>query len=355
MDASSRAYMNGQGRQVDGARFVNNQQDNSRTLSGSEFALRVALCDLVERLKRSEQTCKYLEQCRNELAKEVIRLRQENAVISKENSLSSTIIQNELLSRANADAANTRNSFAANVAGRKRENDSVEAKRVQAINELELLRNATETDESWEEITVRLLRQLQEEMKAPPAISLDSKLASEPKVDQSGEARTVQRPRVYLAHSDVSTSTTQLSEQQQLRKGSECEMQTKQITVNEPIPPTASTLCEQFLSFQVHEAKNLVKSVMKQSSSPTDSKATSGNHNTTGESCQSKDSEAIDYCCKVLSTMAVDIDSMWHRMSYQNDKLTKLKNKQLRSYFKRQLNADGTISQGHSKMHLEHV
>lgn len=52
--------------------------------SGSEFALRVALCDLVQRLKRSEVMCKYLEQCRNELANEVIKLRSHNNLLLKE-------------------------------------------------------------------------------------------------------------------------------------------------------------------------------------------------------------------------------------------------------------------------------
>jgi hypothetical protein len=53
-------------------------------ISGNEIALRVALCDLVQRLKRSEFMCKYLEQCRNELASEVIRLRAHNDQIVKE-------------------------------------------------------------------------------------------------------------------------------------------------------------------------------------------------------------------------------------------------------------------------------
>lgn len=57
-------------------------------ISGNEIALRVALCDLVQRLKRSEFMCKYLEQCRNELASEVIRLRSHNERILKEHATS---------------------------------------------------------------------------------------------------------------------------------------------------------------------------------------------------------------------------------------------------------------------------
>ena len=56
-------------------------------MSGSEFALRIALCDVVEKWKRSQEKCKYLEQCRNELAKELIRLKQVNEDLLKENAV----------------------------------------------------------------------------------------------------------------------------------------------------------------------------------------------------------------------------------------------------------------------------
>lgn len=46
--------------------------------SGSEFTLRVAICDLVEQLKRMQHKCSYLEECRNQLVKEVIRLQSQN-------------------------------------------------------------------------------------------------------------------------------------------------------------------------------------------------------------------------------------------------------------------------------------
>lgn len=52
--------------------------------SGSEFTLRVAICDLVERLKRMQHKCSYLEQCRNQLVKEVIRLRLQNEWLAKQ-------------------------------------------------------------------------------------------------------------------------------------------------------------------------------------------------------------------------------------------------------------------------------
>ena len=52
--------------------------------SGSEFTLRVAICDLVERLKRMQHKCSYLEECRNQLVKEVIRLRIQNEWLAKQ-------------------------------------------------------------------------------------------------------------------------------------------------------------------------------------------------------------------------------------------------------------------------------
>lgn len=52
--------------------------------SGSEFTLRVAICDLVERLKRMQHKCTYLEECRNQLVKEVIRLRLQNEWLARQ-------------------------------------------------------------------------------------------------------------------------------------------------------------------------------------------------------------------------------------------------------------------------------
>ncbi len=52
--------------------------------TGSEFTLRVAICDLVERLKRMQHKCTYLEECRNQLVKEVIRLRLQNEWLAKQ-------------------------------------------------------------------------------------------------------------------------------------------------------------------------------------------------------------------------------------------------------------------------------
>lgn len=54
--------------------------------SSDHFTLRIALCDLLERLKRSDAMCKYLEHSRNELAKELIRVKHENEIIIQENS-----------------------------------------------------------------------------------------------------------------------------------------------------------------------------------------------------------------------------------------------------------------------------
>lgn len=48
-------------------------------LSNSEFALRLALSDLVEGTARSQQRCRYLELSRNEMAKEIVRLRHQNS------------------------------------------------------------------------------------------------------------------------------------------------------------------------------------------------------------------------------------------------------------------------------------
>src|SRR5690625_1917320 len=52
--------------------------------SGRELTLREAIGDLVERLKRMQHKCTYLEECRNQLVKEVIRLRLQNEWLAKQ-------------------------------------------------------------------------------------------------------------------------------------------------------------------------------------------------------------------------------------------------------------------------------
>jgi regulator of replication initiation timing len=54
-------------------------------MNGSELALRVALSDVIEKWRRSQEKCKYYEQCRNELVKELQRVKQVNEDLMKEN------------------------------------------------------------------------------------------------------------------------------------------------------------------------------------------------------------------------------------------------------------------------------
>lgn len=70
----------------------------------------------------------------------------------------------------------------------------------------------------------------------------------------------------------------------------------------------------------------------------------------------SKERDNIDFCCKVLNSLTSDISMIGQHLSAQNEKLTKLKNKQLRSYFRRQLKDTDHAGFGNGpKVHLEHV
>lgn len=347
-------------------------------LSGSELALRVALCDLVERLKHSEQTCKYLEQCRNELAKEVIKLRQENMVIARENSLSSAIIQSELLSRSKYDADFTPK-YKQPSLGRPEASDLTDSKQRHALNELELLKSSTQSEESWEEITVRLLRQLNEEMKRPLAsVGTDSSPDSAAKSTAASSSSSptdipkppeaVQRPRVFLTQTTTVNADGDASSKS--ARDDVYETQTKQLAINEPGERTIDMPSEQFLSFSVQEGRNQLKSVISSGNeaaerreAPNDRSGDiassavhyANNENSNGGSGAEQKAH-IDLCAKVLHALSSDLDAMGRRLCNQNEKLTKLKNKQLRSYFRRHLNEDHIVIQTSSgKTHLEHV
>jgi len=349
MDQSSkgspRNYL--QDRQNDGLNYA-----GSSPFSASELALRVALCDLVERLKRSEQTCKYLEQCRNELAKEVIKLRQENMIITRENSISSAIIQNELLSRRNSDAEYS-SKYKQNSSSQasRQEIEMAEAKQRQALTELELLKNNTESEESWEEITIRLLKQLREEMKTPQAIANaeakpNTVTTSENVSSDVGSNRSIHRPRIYLTQTTINSAPDVNRKPKQEPRDS----QNKRTATSEHHIDTNS---EQYLSYQVQENRNPLKSVIKVTSDLNDSKDNSSAVSV--RQAGTKDKATIDFCAKVISALTSDLDILGRRLSGQNEKLTKLKNKQLRTYFRRQLNDDHIVIQTNAKTHLEHV
>ena len=134
--------------------------------SCGELGLRIALCDLIERLKRCEQKCSYLEECRHELIKEVMRLKLENEW------LTNTCRNNNLMSESNHLALNS------NPFNNSYNNNNNNNFMIRSINELksenksidktiEYNLNGSDSDnkdESWQQITVRLLQDMKRDI-----------------------------------------------------------------------------------------------------------------------------------------------------------------------------------------------
>lgn len=137
--------------------------------NGSEFALRIALSDLLERLRRSEEMCKYLERCRNEMARELIRVKQENELLTHEKYLLVASLDSANNCNGNVDgmtcgtgghvihtvpqyshrtdASSPRNSSSPSTSLKGRTSTS-----------------CTDQDDNWEEISHRLLREMRQEV-----------------------------------------------------------------------------------------------------------------------------------------------------------------------------------------------
>ena len=276
-------------------------------MSGSEIAMRIALCDLVERLKRSEQMCKYLEHCRNELAKELIRVRQDNDLLHREYSMLAASIEScEGLHECRNNLIN--------------KNESPHAHHPAATSPL----NASYVnppapdnkvnDENWEEISNRLLKELE---KVVVKSKMEKRIASqmEPacQSDDNEEDTTV-----TLGNSNNSV-------------GSEL------LIANQPLPENSGS------RNRVHW----------QEDNDEDDQETTKTTKTAGGSGESRlKSQDVEVLYTLIKSFTEDINMVTNSICSSNEKLSKLKTRQLRNFFRRQLVEDA--SKG-SRCHLEHV
>jgi len=252
--------------------------------SGSEFALRIALCDLVERLKRTEDKCKHLEVCRNEMAREIVRLRAENQRLQSALSTSNYLDQDP--------AANQNGSFGNNERGVLLAHNHL-AKPVNTADELSVL-DEHNPDETWEEITVRLIKELKKEVANSQSPRGDQKTATP-------------QPRTLW---DLKNQVTKSSSKSNL------------LVKEKHSPPRSKPYGEPNLMME----NNLDKS-----RSPDDIKDT---HEASKEKEAVIDEDMVEHLAKALAS---DYQQLKAILTSQNERLSKLKAQQLRSFFNRHI------------------
>lgn len=272
-------------------------------MSGSEIAMRIALCDLVERLKRSEQNCRYLERCRNELAKELIRVKQDNELWQREYTTLAASIES-------CEGVHECRNYLTN------RNDHQNLPPATAISPgtSSLIappdyENKT-NDENWEEISNRLLKELEKEVAKSKT---NRRLVSHQSESINQSSENEDEATVTLGNNSV---------------GSEL------LVANQP---------QQELSDTRHKMTWDVKDCSERNKDAANVKASLEG---------GLKPEEADVLYTLLKSFTVDANKVTSVITNSNEKLSKLRTRQLRNFFKRQLNEDTTKG---NRCHLEHV
>ena len=275
--------------------------------AGSDFALRIALADLVARLKRSEEMCKYLERCRNEMAKELIRVKQENQIISRENSML---------------AASLENSFGVPMAPRMKSPrspvpTSANENEPPVTGQDEVLDKSTD----WEEITARLLNQLRKEVElmAPKGTTVVSPFIL-PEEDQ----RNKSVGSMFVLPADSSA----------VPRGKHC------ASVKEESTRMMKVLGEEDGMGSGSPSDSKFGAEEKTIEVLPERRPLSTNHSTSPGLEQGGASPKLPLdvmYVKLVQDLTADLNKFADKVVVQNEKLTRIKSKQLRCYFKRQL------------------
>jgi chorismate mutase len=337
--------------------------------SGSEFALRVALCDLIERLKRCEQKCSYLEQCRNHLIKEVVRLKKQNDFLSTQTTqLAINESNNHIIIQSN------NNNFDNNIIIRsvnelKDQNKTIEYDMIGSNSENKMNSN---TDESWEEITVRLIRDLRRDVAngqtlndeqrcdelnqnfSNNSIAINDKIESialnndYERIDRhrnNSNNNSVVRDSVLPINGSLNEFNEKLDKK--VMKPNNTKQQINQIKKlsslsNETNLCAFDDLDNCYLS-KISE-NNKIKTVNN------DSERESNAENAYSNLFQSNpidnnNSERINAFCSAIYYVKKDLNDVLQALTTQNEKLNRLKAKQLRNFFQRQINFDQTVHQ----------
>lgn len=277
--------------------------------AGSEFALRIALADLLARLKRSEEMCKYLERCRNEMAKELFRVKQENQAISRENSLMAASLEQNIGMQMMPKP-------------RSPVQDSEQPTTKMDGNQPLVPDEGLDKSTDWEEITARLLNQLRKEVEqmAPKQVAITNEHVPTSIVPEEDQ-RNKSVGSVFVLPGSPSLIPS--------GKKSVKEESTRLMKFRGEKDGNASgSCCDSKFGSSEEGSPRRIEVVPGR-------RPLSINH--AGLELENVPPVLDVTYVKLFQNLTSDLNKFAEQVAVQNEKLTRIKSKQLRSYFKRQL------------------
>lgn len=368
--------------------------------SGNEFTLRVAICDLVERLKRMQHKCSYLEETRNHLVKEVIRLRLQNEWLARQindspeiSSLPQNIPhcfcnqQNNLVNNTTYHTAHCHlngqdhnNSSNDDSQGSNRSIDTKNSNKDESIhlinilNELdrEEMENSSKHD-SIRQLTIQLLKELDNELKTgqlktelinfvknnltdeandDELIKFDGNIDSDNRNDNDNEiASQTTNNNTNFSHdyeafnnnSDYYTNSHNLNlplEDLQIysQQSTQLNKNSKQFSDKQQMKSTLQSKSKKLL--MANDKTDINNSIKVQNSSTTI--ASTGSSTQSNQLFNSNSIGSIDEqkLLSIITSVNQDLKYLHQGVLEHTEKLNRLKTRQLRKFFQKQIDLD---------------
>lgn len=314
----------------------------SGDVNGAELALRIAYFDVVGKWRRSQEKCKYLEESRNLLVKELIRIKQVNEDLLKENSALTASLETSASLPNRTEVATSGNLRQAKSHSPLIPGTSADRNR--------------QDEQDVEQITQRLLTELQKEIartrvKSSQPLPLVAAASSDKNLlidDDAGiAANNSVGSELLVANQPITSTSCHRSDHVQWNKN-----QGRQLLVN-----GGSGVCEAGGAERSDlQDEKRQAAVVSQTKVAADSNPGTG----TGAGDVRNEESLSHVYAKIIASLTADLNKATGRIVSQNEKLTKLKSRQLRSYFRRQLKGEtdqmsGNIPNAGSRCHTEHV
>jgi len=326
----------------------------SASPNGSEFALRIALSDLLERLRRSEEMCKYLERCRNEMARELIRVKQENELLTHEKYLLVASLDSANNCNGNVDGM-TGGHVIHTVPQYSHRTDASSPRNSSPSTSLKgrSCTSCTDQDDNWEEISHRLLREMRQEV-----LKSSNNFRGKPRQSSSLPQTLdfIQQENVTAA-ADVDEPVTAIGNNSVgsvLLVGSQPKDHHLHLRNSYPHASSATLMAESKSTQEEGRAEsdNIMssKNCLKKDDDALPSKVdVVSNRETaiapTKNVVVNSSSIPIDEVyVRILRELTNDMNQATQQILTQREKLTRMRTKQLRNFFRRQLTEESTPS-----------
>jgi hypothetical protein len=320
--------------------------------SCGELGLRIALCDLIERLKRCEQKCSYLEECRHELIREVMRLKIQNQSLiansaNTSNAYPITDTNHLVLSPIHGFNTNNNNNV---MIGSVNGHEVVANKDMNKSRAYDLIGSDCDNqDENWQQITVRLLRDMRRDMAANGHQLGGHDIIDKIVANDMQSNTNLHNDTIITINDSLTQMNDNLIESKTYSTIGRQKVMTNDRNLS-PFDELSATKSPYLIGISDNKVDNnneLLSDLSEPESGCQEGKQSLKMVANSSPVLASNDpdSDGVKAFCSAMSYVKEDLNEVLVALTTQNEKLNRLKAKKLRDFFNRQINFDQNIQQ----------